>query len=124
MADPCGDALDPPVGGDIDAVAEAIANLPEFTASPIESLTVNGHDARELTVIAPARGRCNLQSWITPSRTNGIGGGEANLLRIYDIDGVTFMVAGVYYPLDTTDRSVDEQLALVRSVIESVRIGE
>ena len=123
MADPCGDPPDPPVGPGLDDLATAISSMRGFTATPIARLTVDGHDARELTVTAPARGTCNLPTWITPTRTNGVGGGEANLVRMIDVDGVRFVMAGAYFPLDDGRMGADDQRAVIRSIFDSVRIG-
>jgi hypothetical protein len=123
MADPCDDPPDPPVGPGLDDLATAIASMKDFAATSIERLTVDGHDARELTVTAPARGTCGLPTWITPTRTNRVGGGEANLVRIIDVDGVRFVMAGAYFPLDNREMRAEAQVAMIRSIFDSVRIG-
>jgi hypothetical protein len=119
VADPCsGELLDPPVGPSIDDLATAVANLPRFDATPTEDATVDGFDARRLTITAPEDTGCDLSTWATPDRTNGVAPGEANLLYLVDVDGVRVMINAAYFPADVTD----EDLAAAEAVIASIQI--
>ncbi|HEX7224088.1 MAG TPA: hypothetical protein VF367_00740 [Candidatus Limnocylindria bacterium] len=122
VADPCtGELRGAPVGPGLDDLASAIASMPGFQASAIEAGTVDGHDARTFTVTAVDR--CpNLTTWITPSRTNGVAAGEANLVRIVDVNGVRVVLAGAYHPMAVGPMDAEEQRALIEGVVESVRI--
>ena len=123
VEDPCsGRTRDEPVGPGLDDLAEALAAMPGFATSSIESLTVDGHEARELTITAVSR--CSsLQTWITPLRTNGVSAGETNRVRIVDVDGVRVVIASASHP-GRGGLSADEQHALIDDVIESVRISD
>jgi hypothetical protein len=124
VGDPCtGERRRAPVGPGLDDLAAAIAGMPGFEASPVEIGTVDGHDARTLTVTA-AVGCRNLVTWVTPSRTNGVSVGEANLVRIVDVDGVRVVIAGAYQPMGVGPLDAVEQRALIEGVIESVRIAD
>lgn len=123
VEDPCsGTVRDQPVGPGLDDLAEALAALPGFTASSIQSLTVDGHEARELTITAVS-GCSSLQTWITPLRTNGVSAGETNRVRIIDVDGVRVVVASASHP-GRGGLGGDEQRALIEAIFESVRIAD
>lgn len=123
VEDPCqGTSRDEPVGPGLDDLAEALAALPGFTTSSIRSLTVDGHEARELTITAVSQ--CSsLRTWITPLRTNGVSAGETNRVRIVDVDGVRVVIASASHP-GRGGLSGDEQRALIEDLIESVRIAD
>ena len=124
VADPCtGERRALPVGPALDDLASAIAGMPGFEASAIEVGTADGHDARTLTVTA--RARCpNLRTWITPSRTNGVAVGEANLVRMIDVNGVRVVIAGAYHPTAVGALDAVAQRALIEGVVESIRIAD
>lgn len=122
VANPCtGERRAVPVGPGLDDLADALVELPGFLASDVEARMLDGHDAREVTVTATSQ--CsNLQTWITPSRTNGVAAGEGNLMVMVDVDGVRVVIAGAYQP-GAGGLSADAQRALIEQVIESVRIA-
>ena len=121
VADPC-DAtslLDPPVGPSIDDLATAIANLPGFEATPVEDVSIDGFDAKRFTITAPEDPACDtLFTWATPTRTNGVGPGEANLIHAIDVDGVRVMLTSAYFGSQVSE----QDLSLVEEVIASIRI--
>jgi hypothetical protein len=118
VADPCGDALlDPPPGPSVDDLVAAISGLANFTASvPIE-ITVGGLAGKEFTVTAPIPACSTLRTWATADRTNGVSAGEANLIRIVDVDGTRVVITGAYLPLES---DATEAIAGIREVMDSV----
>jgi hypothetical protein len=119
VADPCIDqGLDPPVGPTIDDLATAIAGLPGFDATVPIDITVDGHPAKELTVTAPgpAEATCNLFTWSNSLRTNGVGAGEVNRLRIVDVDGVRVLIALAFFPASDEPEIPADTLAILDAV--------
>jgi len=129
VADPCDrlmPLLDPPVGPSVDDLVRAIADLRGFTATDATDVTLDGFTGKEFEVTAPddfngcpVDGDAGFGTWSTPSRTNGVGPGEVNLVRILDVDGVRLVVTAAYFP---SIASADE-VAEVRRVFESVHIA-
>jgi hypothetical protein len=120
VAHPCGDALlDPPVGPSVDDLATAITALEGFQASRPEDLTVDGYRGKQLELAAPSNAVCNLLTWATANRTNGVGPGEVNLLRVFDVDGVRVLVAGAYFPT----AGVPDVRTQIQGMLDSVRFG-
>lgn len=129
VADPCDrqDAqLDPPVGPSVDDLVTAISNLQGFDATDATDVTVDGFSGKQFELTAPdGNGGCaavgddGFGTWTTPSRTNGVGPGEVNLLRVLDVDGVRLVVTAGYHPATV---SADE-VAEIRRVFESVHIA-
>ena len=118
VADPCEDVgLEPPVGPSVDDLVSAISGLKGFTATPAIDITVDGHPGKEFTVTAPDSSLCGLYTWMGPDRTNGVGLGEANRIRIVDVDGTRILIAAAYNP-DSTNPDLPE---IQRQVFESVR---
>lgn len=119
VADPCGPAselLDPPVGPSVDDLVAAISSLEGFEATASLNLTVDGFSGKQFTVTAPEIEGCGA-TWATSTRTNGVGPGEINMLRILDVDGVRVVISGAYQPAAS-----EEQLAAIQQVIDSVHI--
>jgi len=118
VADPCGDALlDPPVGPSVDDLVAALSALSRFTATAPLDITVDGFAGKEFTLTAPDIADCSLLTWATPERINGVSGGEANLLRIVDVDGTRVVMAGPYPRLAA---DADEAIAAIKQVMDSV----
>ncbi len=128
VRDPCDgsrDLLDPPVGESVDALVIALSNLSGFEATEPIDITLDGFRGKEFELTAPTEPDCvlgdsGLGTWRVrgSTRTNGVGPGEVNLLRILDVDGVRVMIAGAYQP----DASADE-IAEVRAIFDSVRVS-
>jgi hypothetical protein len=119
VADPCSDAgLDPAVGPSVDDLVTAISNLSGFEASTPTDASVDGYPAKRFTVTAPMTSACQLRTWITPTRTNGVGLGEENLVLVVDVDGERMMVSAAYSPALATDA----QMQAVEDVIASITI--
>lgn len=119
VADPCADVgLDPAVGPTLDDLAAAVAGLEGFEATAPVDIVVDGHPGVELTVTAPENpeATCSLLTWGNHLRTNGVGAGEANRLRIVDVDGVRVLVAAAYFPNDVEPDIPAEALAVLDSV--------
>jgi hypothetical protein len=119
VADPCGspsELLDPPVGPSVDDLVTAISNLEGFVATAATDLTVDGFHGKEFTVTAPAEAGCGA-TWATEHRTNGVGPGEINLMRILDVDGVRVVITAAHSP-----EASEEQLSALNSVIASIQI--
>ena len=122
VADPCDPLrapLDPPVGPSVDDLTEAISGLPGFEATNAVDISVDGFRGKELLVTAPAATDCELWTWSTADRTNGVSPGEVNLLRILNVAGVRIMIAAAYFPPETSG----EELAELRRIFESVRVA-
>ena len=118
VADPCEEALlDPPVGPSVDDLVAALAALSDFTTTPVVEVTADGHAGKEFTLTAPDGPNCFLRTWATADRVNGVGGGEANLIRIVDVDGTRVMMAGPYPRLAA---DADDAIAWIRQVMDSV----
>jgi hypothetical protein len=118
VADPCGEALlDPPVGPSVDDLVSAISGLSGFTATTPIDRTVDGFAGKELTITAPSVPGCTLSTWATPDRINGVGLGEANLIRIVDVDGTRVVMTGPY-PSIAAD--TPQAIALIEQVMDSV----
>jgi hypothetical protein len=119
-SDPCGSSQqlqDPPVGPSVDDLVTAISGLEGFEATAPIDITVDGFSGKEFTLTAPEDPGCNLFTWATAIRTNGVGAGEVNLLRIFDVDGQRIMISGAHNP-DTPE----EDVALIPQVMDTVHI--
>jgi hypothetical protein len=118
VAQPCQDVgREPPVGPSVDDLVSAISGLNGFQATSPVAVGVDGHPGKEFTTTAPTDGLCSLFTWMGPDRTNGVGFGEANRLRIVDVDGVRVLIAAAYHPTPAfPDIPADE-----KQVFESVR---
>ena len=118
VADPCSNqGLNPPVGGTVDDLAAAIGGLQGFVTTTPADVTVDGYLGKEIIVTAPAHPSCDLFTWATVNRTNGVGPGEVNRLKIVDVDGVRVVIAAAWHP---AGQSLDEPAELTR-IFESVR---
>ena len=121
VANPCGVALlDPPVGGSVAEMVEAISGLERFEATSASDITVDGYAGQEFEITSPQGSTCALQTWWNGQRVNGVGLGETNRLRIIDVDGELLMIAIAYQPAFLSDAG---SLADAQSVVDSVRIG-
>lgn len=124
--DPCDRAralLDPPVGESVDDLVNAISNLPGFEATDPIDITRDGYVGKQFELTAPTEPACDLDSnglgtWSTPDRTNGVGPGEVNLLRIVDVEGTRTVIAGAYQPTSTAD-----EIAEVRAIFDSIQVA-
>lgn len=122
VADPCSDQetaelLDPPVGPSVGELVTAISSLEGYEATAPVDITVSGFQGIEFTLTAPDTEGCTA-TWATPDRTTGMGPGETNLLRIFDVEGVRVMIGGAYHPETTADAAV----AGLEHVMDSVQI--
>ena len=54
------------------------------------------------------------------TRTNGVGNGERNVLRIVDVDGTRVMFAAASFPGVTPAESVAE----LSAIMDSIQIGK
>jgi len=118
VADPCSDVgLEPPVGPSVDDLVSAISGLNGFRATAPVDVMVDGHPGKEFTITAPASSQCGLLTWMGPDRTNGVGLGEANRLRIVDVDGMRVLIASAYSPTSQSPDITPE----AKQVFESVR---
>lgn len=116
VAEPCRRALmDPPVGPTVDDLVAAIVGLEGFESTTPVDVTVDGYSGKELEVTAPARPPCQLETWATSSRTNGVAPGEHNLLRIIDVAGTRVMIAAAF-PGSITAEERSEILQIVDSI--------
>jgi hypothetical protein len=120
VADPCSpDKLDPPVGPSVADLVTAISGLDGFKATAPVNVTVDGFSGEQFTVAAPTTTACDLKTWATVDRTNGVGPGEINLLDVLDVDGTRVVIAGAYHP---ENPAVAEDLAAIQQIMASVHI--
>ena len=120
VADPCGSGaslLDPPVAPTVEALVTAISNLDGFEATAAKDITVDGFSGTEFAVTAPDDAGCDLKTWATRTRANGVGPGETNVLRILQVDRVRVMISGAYSP-----ETPAELVSIMEQVMDSVRI--
>lgn len=120
VADPCetdGPGLDPAIGPSVDDLVSAIAGLEGFEATAPIDVTVGGFSGKEFELTAPAEAACDgFETWMTASRTTGMGLGEFNLVQVIDVDGQRLLIAASYDP--TSSAQADE----ARRILDSVRI--
>jgi hypothetical protein len=95
----------------------AISRLKGFVATSPIDVAVDGHHGKEFTVTAPVDSLCDQLTWMGPDRTNGVGLGEVNRLRIFDVNGVRVLIAAAYHP-DSVNPNIP---AGEKQVFESVR---
>ena len=119
VADPCSDGLlDPPVGPTVDDLVSAISGLAGFEATTPLDITVDGYHGKQFTVtrVSPEVPDCG-RTWASGTRVNGIGSGEANVVRIIDVDGTRIVLTGAYDPAAS-----EADLATVQQLFASIRI--
>lgn len=121
VANPCSEAgLEPAIGPSADELVTAISNLDGFEASEPTDVTVDGYPAMRFTLVAPESSGCELHTWITPERANGVTLQEENILVVVDVPGNRFMISAAYDPRLVTD---GERQA-IEGIISSVSIDE
>jgi hypothetical protein len=81
-------------------------------------VSIDGFAGKEFIVTAPRGAGCNLLTWATAERTNGVGRGEVNELTILEIDGAFVMFSLAYFPADPAP----DGLGALRQVVDSIRI--
>jgi len=123
VADPCsagGELLDPPVGPTVDDLVTAISSLEGFEATAPLDVTVDGFHGKAFTLTAPATppAGCDLRTWATAQRTNGMGPGESIVLRILDVDGTRVVITAAYGP-----ETSEADISAVQQLLASVRIA-
>jgi hypothetical protein len=122
VVDPCDPSratFDPPVGPSVEDLAAAISNLPRFESTEPTEIVMGRFNGLQLEVTAPVAVTCDLGTWSTAERVNGVGAGEVNLLRIFDIDGVRVMIAGAHHPGQTPQPTIDE----IEQIMDSIRVA-
>lgn len=120
VRDPCDPSSAPQdllVGPSVDDLVAAISGLRDFEATDAIDVVVDGFNGKEIEVTAPSA-TCQLLTWSTADRTNGVEQGEINLLRILDVGGVRVMLAAAHHPRLSAD-----QVAELRAIMDSVRIA-
>jgi hypothetical protein len=119
-ADPCnpdGGGLVPAVGPTVDDLVTAISSLEGFQATAPVAVTVGGFQGVEFELAAPAEAPCDgFGTWMTASRTTGMGLGEFNLVQVIDAGGQRLLIAASY---DPSSAAYDAE---VRRILESVQI--
>lgn len=124
VADPCAPdekRRDPPVGPSVDDLVTAISNLQGFRATAATDISVDGFKGKQFTVTAPARAGCELKTWATASRVNGVGAGEVNLIQIVDVNGVRLVMTAAYFPLQTSGEEALSEFLRISSSVHFVR---
>ena len=119
VADPCSDGLlDPPVGPAVDDLVSAISGLAGFEATTPLDITLDGYRGKQFTVtrVSPEVPDCG-RTWASGTRVNGMGSGEANVVRIVDVEGTRIVLTGAYDPA-----AAEADLATVQQLFASIRI--
>ena len=115
VADPCGDVgISPPIGPTVDDLVMAIRSLEGFVSTDPVDVTVDGHSGKEFTLTAPTAPTCDLRTWFNGLRTNRVGAGEVNRIRIVDVDGTRILLSAARGPEEAA--AAPELLAVLESV--------
>jgi hypothetical protein len=120
VEEPCSDILRDPPPDSVDDFVAAISSLDEFEATAAVDVSIDGFSGKKFMVTAPSRINCDLLTWATPDRTNGVGLGEVNELTILDVDGATVMIAIAHFP----SYPPPETLSTLRQIVDSIRISQ
>jgi hypothetical protein len=107
--------LDPPVGPSVDDLVTALSAMEGFDVSPVTDVTIDGYRGKQFTMTAPTSSGCDILTWATSTRQNGVGLGEVNHVRILDVDGARLLI-GLAHPSDPgIQREVD-------GILDSIQI--
>jgi hypothetical protein len=106
--------LDPPVGPSVDDLVTALSAMEGFDVGPVTNVKIDGYRGKQFTLTAPTSG-CDIRTWATSTRLNGVGLGEVNEVRILDVDGVRLLIG--LAPPDDPDVQRD-----VDAILDSIRI--
>jgi hypothetical protein len=122
VAEPCGgDTLrNPPVGPSVADLVTALEGLDGFAASSPRAISIDGHAGQELTLTAAAPGTCEPKLWATAEEIARLSSGQAAVIDVIDVNGTRLVINGTY---DAASGSAAANLAAVRAVLDSVRIG-
>jgi hypothetical protein len=124
-ADPCtGEPRDPPVGPTVEDLVAALTDLERFgfDVSPATDVTVDGFSGKQLTMTAPTPpAGCELATWRTTTRQNGVGAGEINEVRIVDVDGVRLLIS-IAHGADRARLSASAR-SEVEGIVDSLQLG-
>jgi hypothetical protein len=119
VADPCttsDEMVDPPVGPSVEDLVTALVNLEGFEITPVMDITVGGFSGKQFSMTAPGGAACELKTWASERRTNTVGPGEVNLLRIIDVDGVRVVISGSYFPDAASEAAITDLEQVMASV--------
>ena len=124
VADPCAPdekRRDPPVGPSVDDLVAAISNLKGFRATSATDISVDGFQGKQFTVTAPTRSGCELKTWATATRVNGVGAGEVNVIQILDVNGVRLVLTAAYSPQETSGEAALAEFLRISNSLHFVR---
>jgi hypothetical protein len=79
-------------------------------------ITVSGFSGKQLEMTAPAEPPCDLMTWTTSHRTNSVGAGEVNVVRIIDVASERLVISAAYHPGRTARETLEQLLAILDSV--------
>ena len=131
-ADPCAGTLaDPPVAETVDALADALADLPGVDATAPSPVTLAGYSGRYVEFTIREDAGCPLADfhlwqsradWMRPDPHSGgpVFKAERERYRVWvlDVDGVRYLIAAIY-AADVT--AADE--AEIQAVIDSIELS-
>jgi hypothetical protein len=125
-ADPCTRELrDPPVGPGVGDLVSALTDLERFgfDVSPATDVTVDGFSGKRLTMTAPTAvpAGCELTTWRTTTRQNGVGGGEINEVRIIDVGGVRLLIS-IAHGAGGTPPLTAERRSEIDGIVDSIQL--
>jgi hypothetical protein len=129
FADPCdGSLLEPPIDRTVDALADALANLPGVDSTPPAPVTLAGHRGKFVELSVGSGAGCALRDfgmwttrreWMKPSAHDGgtefFAERERYRIWVLDVDGVRYLVAA----LSAAD-ATPADLAELQGVIDSI----
>jgi hypothetical protein len=117
------------LGPSVDDLVEALVSNPEYAATNVREIAVDGYAGKEVDMIGTPLGlstsRCSVGGILGSSFAHhrpwagryGMGPGELNRLRVFDVDGERVVMRAVWHP--TTSNQI---LAELWSIFESLRI--
>lgn len=111
--------LDPAVGPTVEDLVTAISGMEGLSVSTPQDVSVDGYPGKVLTVAAPETmpESCDLATWATAGRVNGIGVDEINEVRIVDVDGERIFIAMAYFNTHSADVR-----ASLRQVVDTIQL--
>ena len=126
VADPChpeDGLLEPPVGPGVDELADALRDVPGYTAGDAEPATIGGLEAVHVQLQAPAdTSSCtdgNLKLWDTDGFQLGEGANQQDEIWIVDLDGVRLVVLAFTHP-----ETPEDVRAALAAMVESIEFAE
>jgi hypothetical protein len=115
--------LDPPVGQAVDDMVQAIVAHPGWTANEPIDISIDGHSGQLVSITIPIDAEVPADGFFFYAEPGGGGiwgfaPGQTFDWYIVDVDGERLIIDSFHYP-----GTSDEDLAVQRTVVESVQFG-